>query len=234
MEINRNALTQTVTQLANEKLKVAVSEQPISQAEKGLDKDVYHKNQKISSDEQVTYDRPFTIEAHKSESALIDKMTNTITFGELPKLLRSMQKEYQIFMANLQKDNPSLANKDWGFSIDSDDKLVVSGNITENEKEYLESELNSNTEILELAKEVPDIFIKGQEYDRGYDGKGQYWGKYDVTQENFKDIIDIKEILDKSYTTNRGEIFKGNFDIFKYQSNLQSQLSGKAEAKYSY
>jgi hypothetical protein len=192
-----------------------------------LTDDIYTKAEHIPS---VTYDRPLeltTVLADDPDSFV--KMLNTIDFGELPSQIGKIRDEFQLFMNDLETDSPTLAQKDWGFSVDENDKLVVSGDITEDERIYLEEKLNENEDLVRLAKEVPDILIKGMEYDRGNDGKGQYWGKYDVTQENFKDIIDIKELMDASYhpVTN-------SYYAFDYQDNLGAQLAWRAEVKYAY
>lgn len=241
MKITHDILTDTATaQLKNKSALVNTGKLSDTHSNEKMNKqqlqkfanDIYHKDEHIPQSQSI-YDRPLSITAHKSESKLIDKMTNTISFGELPNKLNDIRPKYESFMNDLQVSSPLLAQKEWGFSVDSNDMLVVSGNITENEKVYLEAKLNTNKDIVNLAKELPDILIKGQEYDRGYDGKGKYWGKYDVTQENFKDIVDVKALLDSSYGPN-SKAFDNGFDAFSYQDNLRSQLASKAEVKYAY
>ncbi|GHB55562.1 hypothetical protein GCM10008107_00330 [Psychrosphaera saromensis] len=194
-----------------------------------LTDDIYTKAEHIP---KVTYDRPLeftTVLADDPE--LLDKMTNTISHGELPARVKQIQPIYQDFMLELRTNSPTLAQKDWGFSVDENDKLVVSGDITEDERIYLEEKLNENEDLVRLAKDIPDILIKGMEYDRGNDGKGQYYGKYDVTVENFKDIIDVKELLDASATYISTGLLHFNPD---YQDNLGAQLAWRAEVKYAY
>ncbi|WP_405128306.1 hypothetical protein [Pseudoalteromonas sp. PB2-1] len=239
MKITHDILTNTVaaqlkkTVPANERRTPdSTSEEFNKQQKQSFAADIYHKDEHIPKN-QSTYDRPLSITAHKSESELLDKMTNTISFGELPKKLSQLRPKYENFLNELEVSSPSLVQKNWGFSINSDDKLVVFGDITEDEKFYLEGKLNADKDIVSLVKELPNTLIKGQEYDRGYDGKGKYWGKYDVTQDNFKDIIDVKALLDSSYGPN-AKAFDNGFDIFSYQDNLRSQLVSKAEVKYAY
>ena len=241
MKITHDILTDTATaQLKNKsapvntgKLSDTYSNETMSKQQlQKFANDIYHKDEHTPQS-QSTYDRPLSITAHKSESELLVKMEQTIDFGELPKKLNQLRPKYESFMNELELSSPSLAKKDWFFSVDSNDKLVVSGNINDDEKNYLEEKLNADKGIVNLAKELPDILIKGQEYDRGYDGKGKYWGKYDVTQENFKDIVDIKGLLDSSYGPN-AKAFDGGFDVMSYQNDLRNQLASKAEVKYSY
>lgn len=241
MKITHDILTNTVTaQLKNESAPINtgklsdthLNEKMNNQQAQTFAHDIYHQDEHTPQN-QSTYDRPLSITAHKSESELLDKMVNTIDFGELPEKLSQLRPKYEKFMDDLQVSAPSLAQKKWGFSVDNNDKLVVSGTVTEDEKAYLEAKLNANEDIVNLAKELPDILIKGQEYDRGYDGKGKYWGKYDVTQENFKDIVDVKALLDNSYGFG-AKAFDNGFNIFSYQDSLRSQLASKADVKYAY
>jgi hypothetical protein len=240
MKITHDILTNTVAKQFKKTVPVnegitsdnTTSEKFNQQQKQSFAADIYHKDEHTPKN-QSTYDRPLSITAHKSESELLDKMTNTISFGELPKKLSQLRPKYENFLNELEVSSPSLAQKNWGFSINSDDKLVVFGDITEDEKSYLEGKLNADKDIVSLVKELPNILMKGQEYDRGYDGKGKYWGKYDVTQDNFKDIIDVKALLDSSYGPN-AKAFDDGFDIFSYQDNLRSQLASKAEIKYAY
>ncbi|NMM40583.1 hypothetical protein [Pseudoalteromonas arctica] len=163
------------------------------------------------------------------------KVSQTLYFGELPSLFRDMQSHYQDFMSELQKSDPQLAKQDWGFSVDEGGQLVVNGPISDESKAFLEEKLNENTELLELAKQVPDVMMKGLAYDRGADGKANAWGKYDVNTENLKDILDFREVLDSTYIE-RDDIsyFKDNFNTFEFAENVASQLKRKAEVKFSY
>ncbi|WP_299269674.1 hypothetical protein [uncultured Psychrosphaera sp.] len=242
MEITHNALKEIATAQSQRQSKpVEVSKSSTGNLTDAVSKvqsqtltdDIYTQAEHIPN---VTYGRPLEFTTVLADDiATSDKMSNTIPMGELPTHVRQIQPVYQAFMNELETTSPSLAQKDWGFSVDENDKLVVSGDITEYERIYLEDKLNQNEELVRLTKEVPDILIKGMEYDRGNDGKGQYWGQYDVTQENFKDIIDVKELLDKSYTTKEMGFFAANnVDLIKYQDNLRGQLQLRADPKYAY
>ena len=163
------------------------------------------------------------------------KVSQTLYFGELPSLFRDMQSHYQDFMSELEKSDPQLAQQEWGFSVDESGQLVVTGSISDEDKAYLEEKLNENTELVLLAKQVPDVLMKGMAYDRGADGKANAWGKYDVNTENLKDVLDFREVLESTYTE-RDDIsyFKGNFNTFEFAENVASQLKRNAEVKFSY
>ncbi|NOU51277.1 hypothetical protein HG263_12135 [Pseudoalteromonas sp. JBTF-M23] len=163
------------------------------------------------------------------------KVSQTLYFGELPSLFRDMQSHYQDFMSELEKSEPQLAKLEWGFSVDEGGQLVANGPISDESKAYLEEKLNENIELVELAKQVPDVMMKGLAYDRGADGKANAWGKYDVNTENLKDVLDFREVLERTYTE-RDDIsyFKGNFNTFEFAENVASQLKRNAEVKFSY
>ncbi|MCG7535593.1 hypothetical protein [Pseudoalteromonas sp. OOF1S-7] len=163
------------------------------------------------------------------------KVSQTLYFGELPSLFRDMQSHYQSFMGELSQSAPELTQENWGFSIDEHGQFVVSGSISDEQKNYLSDKLNSNEEMLKLAQQVPGVLMKGLAYDRGADGKANAWGKYDVNNENLKDILDFRAVLDDSYSA-RGDIaqFKNNFDVLKFVESVAGQLRSNAEVKFSY
>ena len=238
MEITQNALKEIATAQAQRQSKpTEVSTSSTSNLNDAVSKvqsqafanDIYTKSEHIPS---VTYDKPLTVtERDPAANLLLDKMVNTIdSGGELPTKLASIKPIYEKMMGEIASEQPSLANKDWGFSIDENDKLVVSGDITEDEKAYLEEKLNGNDDIVRLTKDIPEIFMKGQEYDRGYfeNEQGRFWGKYDVTQENFKDIVDIKALLE-SGNGPMAQATWNDFDGFAYMNELESQLARNAD-----
>ena len=95
------------------------------------------------------------------------KVSKTLYFGELPSLFRDMQSHYQDFMSELEKSDPQLAQQEWGFSVEQSGQLVVNGSISDEDKTYLVEKLNENIELVQLAKQVPDVLMKGMAYDRG-------------------------------------------------------------------
>ncbi|KZN62060.1 hypothetical protein N473_21180 [Pseudoalteromonas luteoviolacea CPMOR-1] len=177
-----------------------------------------------------------TLESHTYDPERLNKVSQTLYFGGVADLFRGMQTHYQSFMSELKNTDPKLAESTgWGFSIDEKGEFIVNGTLSNESKSYLEEKLNANEDLLELAKQVPALFMQGLAYDRGADGKGPAWGKFDVNTDNFKDIIDFKEVFDASYSSMEDiSFFKGNFDVLKYAQNVGEQLHNKAEAKFGY
>ena len=123
-------------------------------------------------------------------------------------------------------------NEDWGYSVDEKGTLIALGDINEDERALIEGKLNQDKRFVRLNQEVPQILNKGLEYERAVSGRSRYWGKYDVTTENFKDVIDMKSLL-KSIESHDSYKFYNGVNVFSYEKNLGSQLA-KAEIKYGY
>lgn len=200
-----------------------------------LAKDVYHKGEHIPQDKS-TYDNPLSISTRKSTVSAAEvtvKAYETLYFGELPDKLGQVRSELDGILQQLEQDNPELAQKDWGFSVSPDNKLVVTGNVTQSEQKYLETTLNSNKQLVKLSSEIPEILSRGLENDRSYNGKSKYLGKYDVNQQNFQNIVDVKQLVDSTRGAN-AEFFDNGVDAFAYQRELTAQLAANAEVKFGY
>jgi hypothetical protein len=129
-------------------------------------------------------------------------------------------------MSELNEQQPQLANKDWGISITETGELQVTGSLTEDERTLVEQTLNSNDEFVTAANEFKSSYLKYIDMEvRG-------WARYDVNEENFSQVFDLKDMLDNSKANDE---FK---NVWGYESNWMSlhdniaaQLSSKA-SKY--
>lgn len=204
-------------------------------ARKTLEQDIYHKSKHIPQDKS-TYDRPINIEYFEFELSAVEvtqKEFSVLYFGELPNKLGQVNQEYKALKQEISKQAPSLLNKDWGFTLDENSKLIITGELSEQEQSYLQHKFDNNEAIGHLAKDIPEILSRGLTFSRGYGGKSYRWGKYDVTAENFKNIIDIRELLEAS-TTKISHLVDGGIDKFAYMNNMEAQLAWRAEPKYSW
>ncbi len=226
-------LTEQIKKNAQSTHQLATSAETVGDTliSKALAEDMYHTGKHIPQNSS-TYERPLAITSHRSELMLQRKMSEKIENGEMAQKLFSIRHEINGYIEELEQSTPELASKSWGFSVDENDRLVAIGDITDTEKQAIEKVLNSDPKVVSAAKDIPNIFIEGQEYDRGYDGLGKYWGKYDVTRENFSEIFDLKELLEKSYFG--GVKSDGYLHVFNFAENLSAQVKGKAEVKYGY
>ncbi len=198
---------------------------------KVLAEDVYHKGEHIPQN-ATTYTRPLEMTTVHFDPDSIVKAEQTIYSGELPDQLSFIRPQFNKIVEKIESEEPALRNKNWGYSVDAKGTLIALGDISEDERTLIEEKLNEDDRFVRLNQAVPEILTRGLEYDRAYSGRSKYWGKYDVTTENFKDIVDLKSLL-KSTEGPHADKFHNNVDGFAYLDNLGSQLA-KAEIKYGY
>tara|TARA_R110001599_G_scaffold36463_3_gene114306 strand:- start:550 stop:1245 length:696 start_codon:yes stop_codon:yes gene_type:complete len=110
-----------------------------------------------------------------------------------------MKSAWDQIQVDLEKSNPALAAKDFGFSLDADGNLMV----LERSDELSELELNVLTEVLngshslkthanDFARLAMD-FIKADHVSMGL-------GKFNLDMNNFHSTIDFERMLDYEQT----------------------------------
>ncbi|MCP1338096.1 hypothetical protein NJR55_00690 [Idiomarina sp. M1R2S28] len=167
-----------------------------------LARDVYHKEN--SREISPVYSKPINI------SGDMGTITNTKTWeehsyesglawanlyfpgGDVHKAAESMFSPYEQFMAELNQERPDLADSYWGISINKSGELKVSGSLSDADKEFLETRLNENEELVSSAQDFKDNFLKYISME------SLGWGKYDANESNFDDIFDLKQMLENS------------------------------------
>jgi hypothetical protein len=105
--------------------------------------------------------------------------------------MAAMRYGYEDAMSTLP---PELAAKDWGFSIRDDELVIVAGDdpLSAQEIATLQKAL-SNLEV--PARQLAADVVRYLELDRGTDGVSTRLGRFDVSQKNFDQIIDMRELL---------------------------------------
>ena len=102
------------------------------------------------------------------------------------------------YEAALKELSPELAAKDWGFSIANGQLVLSEGSdkLTEAEIDSIHKALSGSGVDL-AARTVADTTIKALEYDRNYgdDNVSNGIGRFDVSRENFADIVDLRAYL---------------------------------------
>ncbi|MCE0555551.1 hypothetical protein [Motilimonas sp. E26] len=221
--------------------KVQESSTPLSQDTlPTLSADTYHKGKDQEPD--PVYSRPMVITESKYTIAEIEERQRmrVIAIGQLYlggdmfHAADQMADYYDEFMSKIEAENPKLADKKWGFSVNTEGAIEVTGKLADTEKSYLENILNEDTSFVWLAQGIKENFLKYTEMERGGpDGTSQYWGKYDVNKDNFGDMIDMRELIEVSRETNETtSLFGHNLNVFRFVGNLGSQLGINAEVKY--
>lgn len=215
----------------------------IAEMEK-LAQDSYQKGEESEPD--LTYGRPIPVientrvlTADEYETALSNTMAAYNKFFDAGGLYSSadeMSKYYDMFMSELKQEHPDLAEKDWGFSVNSDGALEVSGNVTDDEKAYLEERLNNYTIFVNLAQDIKNGFLDYAQIENGTpNGVTKEWGDYDVTNENFSSIIDLRQLMEgekvKGYIKGYGAGPSEYLLSWDFFGNIGQQLDAKADKK---
>lgn len=94
----------------------------------------------------------------------------------------------------VSKLSPELLKKDWGFSVREGRLVLIEGRdrLSEAERSALISALAG---LESLANDVANTVIRLLELDRGMDGVSKSIGRFDVSQQNFADIVDLRAYL---------------------------------------
>lgn len=105
----------------------------------------------------------------------------------------NLRHSYDTAMESLSSD---LQQKDWGFSI-SDGSLTL----TAGRDELSSSEINSLNKAFAgagveyYASELASTMVRALELDRGHDGVSNGIGRFDVTEGNFGEVVDLRSYL---------------------------------------
>ncbi|MBE0379645.1 hypothetical protein [Pseudoalteromonas prydzensis] len=200
-----------------------------------LAKDIYHKD--MLKEPEATYDKPMNIKTNNvvstretEEKALNNIRLATVNLympgGEVSNSVEKMFAQYDNIMAEIAAEQPSLANKDWGISISQSGELEVTGSINDKEKSLISEKLNDNGDFVVAAKEFKSSFLA--HIDLGVRG----WSSYDVNEDNFSKIFDLKEILDNSQGgTSFKQAWNKDFSWLELNDNISSQLSRNASKR---
>ena len=241
MQVNPHNTNPTVQLIANSSDakvdRTATGEAQLKSEMERLAKDKYHKEQ--LKEPEATYDKPMNIITNNvistreaEEKALNNIRLATVNLympgGEVANAVEKMFAQYDDIMAEIVSEQPSLANKDWGLSIKQSNsqsgELEVTGSISDKEKSLISEKLNDNGDFVAAANEFKSSFL--EHIDLGVRG----WSSYDVNEDNFSKIFDLKEILDNSQG---GESFKQawnkDFSWLELNDNISSQLRRNAE-----
>ncbi|MCF2908420.1 hypothetical protein L1285_08800 [Pseudoalteromonas sp. DL2-H2.2] len=237
MKVDTSALAQLQRQPSGP---AAPKTPPKETANGSLAPDVYHRSGE--QDQTPTYSRPVVIgegrtvveTAEETIHRILDAESQLYLGGDMFHAADKMAEHYDDFMGMLELTDPQLANKNWRFSVDEQGLMKVSGDLSEDEITTLETKLNNNQELVKYANEVKEAFLKYTEMERGPgipSSKG--WGKYDVSNENFADIIDMKTLMEER-GGKRGQMpnFGEKISLFDFVENMGEQLKSKAEVAF--
>jgi len=161
--------------------------------------------------------------------------------SQLPSIAVDMRRGLDQLMMKLSEEYPNLANDKWGFSVEPNGDLVVTGELSKQDEKTLTELLNKNDGLKLLASEFSELLVKGMELDRGPYMVSQGKAKFDLTADNFSEIIDLRKYLDAPFTGKYAQgyqslVDKNNIiDLYRVEGNFElgDQLASKAEMKYN-
>jgi len=111
----------------------------------------------------------------------------------------AMKSTWDQIRADLEKSNPALAAKDFGFSLDADGNFVVlerNDKLNEHDMYTLTEALNGSASLKMLASDFARLtmeYVKADHITQGL-------GKFDLNMSNFHSTIDLEKVLDYEQT----------------------------------
>lgn len=242
MKVHPQDLSQASLMLSNRPTldvkKAAHSEEPLNSELARLAEDTYHKNHYQEPD--PTYNKSMTIvsnhvftTAEIEEKALLRNSTAMFNLympsGEVSQSVEKMFSQYDNIMAEIKSKQPELVGKDWGISLNQSGELEITGKLSSDEKALILEKFNANEDFVSAAKDFRSGFLA--HLDFGTMG----WSDYDINENNFSKVFDLKEILDNS---KGGEDFKKfwnkDFSWLELNDNISAQVKRNAEKKQPY
>lgn len=127
---------------------------------------------------------------------------------------------------------PEINDYDWDISIDANDQLIVTGDTLNNEQKNLIQRMAEELGISSKAAAYRDTLVEIVELDRGVKMKSNDIGKYDLSKENFHEIVGLHSL---KVDTPRGNapIYKPSYNFVAIAQSVHTYLEAHAEAKYS-
>lgn len=153
---------------------------------------------------QYTYDHLNKVRFHGSSFAM-NKITDDLS------------KNTEISLHSIAQQDQSLLKKDWDFSINESDEIVITegkDKLSNEEKEILNEALN-NPELVGSLKDFADASQILLAEDRGAGKFSSGLGRYDLNRSNFSEVIKVREGLD---------IIKKENGFDSWKSALSDQL----------
>lgn len=113
-------------------------------------------------------------------------------FGNTEAALGQVQTAYNDVVERLAASNPELANKEFGFSVGADGRLVLTstGDLSDRQAEQVSDALNASSTLVAAANRYAQLHIEMVESD-----DVSMYGKFHLDLSNYAQTIDIgKEI----------------------------------------
>jgi hypothetical protein len=110
---------------------------------------------------------------------------------ELPAVSAGLNSAFDTATATL---SPELLKKDWGFSVSNGQLVILAGSDPLSDEELATLKL-ALAELTATANAVADTTTRMIELERGTNGVSNGIGRFDVSTQNFADIVDLRKYL---------------------------------------
>lgn len=139
---------------------------------------------------------------------------------ELPKAAKELSGRLETIEGIIADKVPSSIDKIWDFTIDEDGSAVIVGDkLSDAEKEKIADIIDSSG-IGENLSKTRDLMMEGLQEDRTVAMYSTNIGKYDLTEQNFSEVIYFKEYLSETNKSSAAE-------------SLAAQLNARANEVYN-
>lgn len=147
-----------------------------------------------------------------------------IFIRELPTKTEQLNRQFSDIEKKVEDKIGDAANSEWDFSIDKNGAVVVVGeDLSDKNKEVIEKIIGTSG-LMEGFSSLKSVMIEMLEEDRTTALYSSSIGKYDLTSDNFSDIIYFKDFLQSA-----GD--DGN--PHKVGEALVQQLKARADEEYN-
>jgi hypothetical protein len=128
---------------------------------------------------------------NEAADARMIEMMQTLSTG-VATASAELKRTYDMAMESL---SPDLQEKDWGFSVSNGSLNFSEGSdaLSTDDRTALK-EAFSVSDVEYQANQVASTMIRALELNRGPAGVSNGIGRFDVSQENFGDIVDLRSV----------------------------------------
>lgn len=145
-----------------------------------------------------------------------------IVVRDLPRVTDTLESKIDVLEDEVAAQMPDIARTEWDFSIDEKGGIVVkAAHLNDVDKEKLAS-IISKSGITEDLIEARDLMVEYLEEDRTKALYSTSVGKFDLTKENFSEIINFREYVDGASSSPTAHGYA-----------LYDQLNARAEVVYN-
>lgn len=143
---------------------------------------------------------------------------------------QKMYRAIELALDRIAEERPNLMNKGWDFGINKSGGLDLKyvEEISDSDKQYLQNILDSGG-IAGFAETFADDLIFIVEAERGVNGVSNNLGRFDVSRDNFSELIDLKRAFESVSNLNKNTITDMKYNSVEV---FAEQISVRADPKY--